>query len=428
MHSKNPTRSNRFSFLATNICWIFIRRRSNHFNSKSSRALNQIMDIFSSAEKRNLLFYCLGIMSYKFSLDSLNTCVFNLLSRSLDAPNASVLWVLLQSCNYGTQCLGSLLVAPAVRDVRSSRLLAATIIAYAATISVVPLFEVSSGGTFTDAADWDPWILFVVFPMAGLFQGVVELIRRVIPSDIVGGNEVKLKKMDSSVHVLYEVSGTIGPILATYWMRAFGYAYALFVMAVTLSIACGFFLFVRLDAPVRRANEGSRVRSLVAAFFKSIWIGAKLVFTTRSLIWLIPAYSLPLVVHRYAENTVMQFYARDVLGDGTLGTVLVAGSNAGELCGALSVFFLASKVLFFMLGVRSRLTYFLQDQISNAVVKIGCCFYFGDLGFGLRRSNTITEWLVVMLKRMSDVRVCRYNVGVGTVSSDGRVIVWMGEW
>jgi hypothetical protein len=43
-----------------------------------------------------------------------------------------------------------------------------------------------------------------------LLSGMVELIRRVIPADIVGGNVSKLRRMDSTVHVLYEVAGTSG--------------------------------------------------------------------------------------------------------------------------------------------------------------------------------------------------------------------------
>lgn len=39
---------------------------------------------------------------------------------------------------------------------------------------------------------------------------MVELIRRVIPRDIVGGNVQKLRRMDSLVHIFYEIAGTGG--------------------------------------------------------------------------------------------------------------------------------------------------------------------------------------------------------------------------
>ncbi len=40
----------------------------------------------------------------------------------------------------------------------------------------------------------------------------------------------------------------------------------------------------------------------VKAFFHSVKVGAVLVFTNRCLIWLIPAYVLPLIIHRYLVN------------------------------------------------------------------------------------------------------------------------------
>lgn len=47
--------------------------------------------------------------------------------------------------------------------------------------------------------------LFPVFIISGIFHGMVELIRRIIPRDITGGNEFKLRRMDSLVHIFYEV-------------------------------------------------------------------------------------------------------------------------------------------------------------------------------------------------------------------------------
>jgi hypothetical protein len=38
-----------------------------------------------------------------------------------------------------------------------------------------------------------------IYCICGIAFGMIELIRRVIPRDIVGGNVVKLKKMDSLV-------------------------------------------------------------------------------------------------------------------------------------------------------------------------------------------------------------------------------------
>jgi len=41
-----------------------------------------------------------------------------------------------------------------------------------------------------------------IFSVSGIAYGMVELIRRVIPRDIVGGDVQKLRRMDSIVSVL----------------------------------------------------------------------------------------------------------------------------------------------------------------------------------------------------------------------------------
>jgi hypothetical protein len=46
---------------------------------------------------------------------------------------------------------------------------------------------------------WDPNALFPIYMLTGIFFGMVELIRRVIPRDIVGGDIHKLRKMDAVV-------------------------------------------------------------------------------------------------------------------------------------------------------------------------------------------------------------------------------------
>ena len=57
--------------------------------------------------------------------------------------------------------------------------------------------------------NWDPNALFPIYMLTGIFFEMVELIRRVIPRDIVGGHIQKLRKMDATVCSLSVlVSGT----------------------------------------------------------------------------------------------------------------------------------------------------------------------------------------------------------------------------
>jgi hypothetical protein len=41
--------------------------------------------------------------------------------------------------------------------------------------------------------------LFLIWTVSGICYGMVELIRRVIPADIVGGHVDKLRRMDATV-------------------------------------------------------------------------------------------------------------------------------------------------------------------------------------------------------------------------------------
>ena len=59
------------------------------------------------------------------------------------------------------------------------------------------------------AGDWDPIGILPIFVFSGIPYGAIELIRRIIPQQIVGGEELRLKKMDALVHVYYEITGYV---------------------------------------------------------------------------------------------------------------------------------------------------------------------------------------------------------------------------
>lgn len=73
-------------------------------------------------------------------------------------------------------------------------------------------------------------------------------------------------------------------------------------------------------------------------FFESIWVGGKILFTSRKFIWLVPGYAVALYGHRYLENGIAPQIARRYLGQSGWSQLMVGGSNMGELLGALTVF------------------------------------------------------------------------------------------
>jgi hypothetical protein len=82
--------------------------------------------------------------------------------------------------------------------------------------AILLIVDAATGGSIrkpggpVDYGSWNPNAIFIIWTLSGVAYGMCELIRRVIPADIVGGNVMKLRRMDASVHVLYEVAGTSG--------------------------------------------------------------------------------------------------------------------------------------------------------------------------------------------------------------------------
>jgi hypothetical protein len=211
-----------------------------------------------------------------------------------------------------------------------------------------------------------------IYSVTGIVYGMVELIRRVIPRDIVGGNIQKLKKMDSlvraphslsiappadldQVHIFYEVAGTTGAFLTgLVIIPQLGNNMAFIVTPICFTIsAIAWFFISELDfnrgKPTNlRAREKpaywKAAFSGLYLFGESIWVGAKLLFTSRKFIWLVPGYSVALYAHRYLENGIAPQVARRYMGNSAWAQIMVGGSNLGELCGAFSVLLFTNAV------------------------------------------------------------------------------------
>lgn len=328
---------------------------------------------FSKLEYSNVIIYMLGIVLWKFALETMNTCLSGIVLNRLDynsvtgkgGANAGVTWTSMQIVNLTAQVVGVLIVGPLFKRFRPSNVLACTVFLWGICALCIPLIEASTGGSIPGVIDkgssksetwgkWTPILIYIFFTLAGLFSGVIEMIRRVIPANIVGGDSIKLKEMDASVHMANELSGTAGAILSRYWISYFGWGYALSLLPIGFTLASLLWVMIKpsqeqldyekersLKKPVGFVREAGDV--FYGAGF-SIFYGAKLVFSSRNLIWLIPAYSLGLVGHRFVEGTIFPLYAKEILKNSDLQTVLTGGSNFGEFLGAVAVLFLASAV------------------------------------------------------------------------------------
>jgi len=75
---------------------------------------------------------------------------------------------------------------------------------------------------------------------------MVELVRRVIQRDIVGGQIQKLRKVDNFIHIFSELSATIGAFVSTALIIRLGNNYS-FLITPGLCIAAGVcWLFISL--------------------------------------------------------------------------------------------------------------------------------------------------------------------------------------
>ncbi|KAI8814487.1 major facilitator superfamily domain-containing protein [Cladochytrium replicatum] len=325
---------------------------------------------FSAEEGRNIGLYIGGIMAYKFGLETMNACMSGIFLNRLAGVVVSTgtLWTGAQSVNLVCQCIGSLLVGPLIKRMTAARLLTTAIILFGVVICIMPILEGATGGSVPGYYEnlkgsqnkatwgsWTPYLIYMIYPLAGIFHGMVELMRRVIPAEIVGGDAVKLRRMDALVHVCYEITGTVGALMSPYWISYFGWGYAVTIMPIAFAISATLWYFLRPSETKVKALEKFKAEnkgrgifkdmgSVFYSYFYSIWVGVKLVCTQRALIWLIPAYALALVHHRYLENTLFPFYAKSELKNSDFQNILTGGSNFGELLGALTVLALARHV------------------------------------------------------------------------------------
>ena len=153
-------------------------------------------------------------MCYQFALEYYNGSFITQANERFGDRRYEKIGIL-TGVNYAAQSIGSILVAPLIKRYPTRSVLAIAVLTFG-IISAIPLIaDAATGGVLkfktadnkTQYGSWDPNGLFPIYTISGISYGTVELIRRVIPRDIVGGDVQRLRRMDALVHVLYEVAG-----------------------------------------------------------------------------------------------------------------------------------------------------------------------------------------------------------------------------
>ncbi|KAJ3053958.1 hypothetical protein HK097_002977 [Rhizophlyctis rosea] len=372
-------------------------------HAKSSRAISGL-SVFTAEEKRNILLYTIGIMCYKFALESYIGTIKALALERLTV-NTFMYTGYLDGFNQAAQCIGSIIVAPLVRHFHTKTVLSVAVITFALISSLGMIIEAATGGKVPQqrvtgkalAGNWDAKGVIPIFVFAGITHGMVELIRRIIPRDIVGGNVSKLRKMDSIVHIFYEVSGTAGAFFATFIALTLGKAFAPVVSPFLFLAAAVFWWQIKVartddiegaklssvEEPVHRGGLIAGIVEAFTSFGVAIYEGARIVLSSRKFAWLILGYSVPLVLHRYLENGLASNYAKIKLNESAYGPIMVGGSNFGELCGAAFVFFFTNLV-------KTPLPWLRLDAVTLSIAWI----FYGVSPQSLGTSPIATAWVI----------------------------------
>ncbi|OBT88246.1 hypothetical protein VE02_02774 [Pseudogymnoascus sp. 03VT05] len=328
--------------------------------------------LFSKREKENMMIYIAGIMVYKFGLEVFVGSFISLATNRYDyaariggyAPITFGRIGLLQGVNQAAQAFGAILVAPLVKRWETRIVLSVAMIVFAFFTTLIIIVDAVTGGTFkpagaslTDFSYYGKYNtdgMIPVYAITGVVYGMVELIRRVIPRDIVRSDVQKLRRLDAIVHIFYETTGTAGAfITALLLIPNLGNNMAIIVSPFCFAAAAVIWWFVStaehpITLPRQRNALSPSYLSLLAQstqlFFTSIYNGGRILFTSRKFIWLLPSYSLALYAHRYLENNIAPIVAQRYMGNSAWAQIMVGGSNFGELTGALFVFLFTNLV------------------------------------------------------------------------------------
>lgn len=328
--------------------------------------------LFTVEERRNIAIYICGIMLYKFGLEAFNGSITALVTNRYDwdaekagtTANTFERLGLVQGLNQAFQCVGSILIAPLIKRYPTRLVLSLAIFCFGIVTAILLIVDASTGGRIRPAGLDDEDFSYYgtyntdgiipIYAVAGIAYGMVELIRRVIPRDIVGGNVQKLRRMDAMVHIFYEIAGTAGAFCTALGLiPSLGNNMSFIITPICFTLAAIVWFFVSnlnfratgigLDSVGRPSYLVSVLNGFVL-FYKSVYTGAILIFSSRKFIWLLPGYSVALYAHRYLENGIAPQIAKRYLGNAAWSQIMIGGSNFGELLGAGFVFLFTNLI------------------------------------------------------------------------------------
>ncbi|MBI5209754.1 MAG: MFS transporter [Elusimicrobia bacterium] len=194
----------------------------------------------------------------------------------------------------------------------------------------------------------NPLLVIPLYAVAGASMGVVVTGRNLLPAKLLGGDQASLGKFNALTHLVYEIAGTIAPLLVGVLIQKIGLVSALFLHPPAFLLAAWMFRRIRYDGDAPGADVPvSQARSFgVKAALRGLWslaknavadvkAGSRLMLGDRGLRWLGLMLLGPMIVHRVFEQMLVPFFAKTVLAAPQQAAWIVSSSNFGELIGAV---------------------------------------------------------------------------------------------
>ena len=205
---------------------------------------------------------------------------------------------------------------------------------------------------------YSSYFLIIVYCFGGLFGGAVLTILKLAPRQIIGPDASKLQFLSGANQTCYEVAAIAGALCSGLLIiPRFGVNFPIFSL-VSTSIAGIMWFFLKtssesgkdqeqeMDQECQRtvqADKTGKIQSSGRSFclpFISMWQGAKTLGHERDTAWILLAYPLTQYTHTCLEHQIAPAISKHYLRDASQIPILVAGSNFGELLGAIAAMFL----------------------------------------------------------------------------------------
>lgn len=174
--------------------------------------LRSSLDLFTPTERNDIIIYIVGLMIFKFGTEAYNGSMMALATNRYDlyaqlTGDHRITFQrvgLIQGLNLGMRCFGSILVGPLTTRFQVKYVFAGACTLLGLSTAVLMIIDAANGGDFKDGdaetvGYFHPDVFIPIHTLCGIGNGMTDLVRAIIPSDVVGGHSQKLQKMDSLV-------------------------------------------------------------------------------------------------------------------------------------------------------------------------------------------------------------------------------------